>query len=118
MRRAAGFTLIEVMVALFLVSVAVAAAAHFNMQNQDTLAMMRNRDTAVLLARATCFELMQDGVNAATDKEDDFEGEYEGFHWSASVQSVGLDEYYRLLVRVSWDLPRAGSVTIEKLFMD
>ena len=116
MRRARGFTLIEVMVALFLVAVAVAAAARFNMQNQDTLALMRNRDTAVLLARATCFELVQEGVNAATDKEDDYEGEYEGFHWHAKARSVGLDDYYRLVVRVSWDAPRRGSVSIEQLF--
>jgi len=50
------------------------------------------------------------------DAEDDYEDEYEGFHWQAKASSVGLDNYYRLVVRVSWDAPRRGSVSVEQLF--
>ena len=116
--RAGGFTLIEVMVALFLVSVAVMAAVRFSQDNQDALAMLRNQDTAVLLARAKAFELVEDGVNAATDKDGEFSDEYEGFTWEARAESVGLDNYYRLVVHVLWKTPKAGSVSVERLFRD
>lgn len=116
--QADGFTLIEVMVALFLVSVAVMAAVRFSQDNQDSLAMLRNQDAAVLLARAKAFELVQDGVNAATDKDGQFDDDHEEFRWEAKAESTGVDNYYRLKVRVRWDNPRAGSVKVERLFRD
>lgn len=116
--HAPGFTLLEVMVALFIVAVAVVASVRYSQDNQDTLAMLRNQDTAVLLARAKAFELVEEGVNAATDRDGEFEGEHRGFRWEARAQSVGLDDYYRMVLRVRWDTPRAGSVKVERLFKD
>ena len=118
MRRAPGFTLIEVMVALFIMSVAVVAASRFNQDNQISLAMLRNQDAAVLLARSQAYELLQEGVNAATDKDGEFDTDFGRFRWEAKASSTSMDNYYRLQVRVLWDDPRPGSVQVERLFRD
>lgn len=115
---AAGFTLLEVLVALVLVATAVVAAVSLSEDNLDQAAMIRMQDRAVLLARAKMFELTDDGLSATLDAEGDFEPEQYGMHWAARAESVGRDNLYRAELVVSWDDPAHGEVRVARLFED
>lgn len=117
-KRAAGFTLLEVLVTLVLVTTAVMAAVALTRDNLDQAAMIRRQDQAVLLARAKLFELAGEGLSASLDEDGDFDPDHPGFRWVAKASSTDEDNTYRASVRVTWDDPKRGEVRLERLFHD
>ncbi|MEZ6854281.1 prepilin-type N-terminal cleavage/methylation domain-containing protein [Halodesulfovibrio aestuarii] len=114
----AGFTIVEVLVALVLLGVAVMMTITLTTQNQDNLAQTRWQDTAIILAREKLFELEQDGFSATTSKYGDFGSEHPGFEWQASAHATNKTNIYRLLLTVSVGKKENCYVTIEKLFKE
>lgn len=111
-----GFTIVEVLVGLFLLGVAVMMTVSLTTQNQDNLGHTRWQDTAIVLAREKLFELEQDGLSASTGKSGDFGSEYPEYEWQASAHATDKTKFYRLLLTVSDGDKQKRYVTIEKLF--
>ncbi len=115
---AGGFTLLEVLVALVLVTTAVMAAVALSKDNLDQAAMIRMQDRAVLLARAKMFELAEDGLSSTLGREGDFAPEHAGFRWSASASATNESGLYQAVLTVSWGDPKSGEVRLVRLFRD
>ncbi|OBQ46601.1 hypothetical protein SP90_11385 [Halodesulfovibrio spirochaetisodalis] len=117
-KRSRGFTIIEVLVALVLLSIAVLMTIELTTQNQEALSMTHLQDTATLLAREKLFELEQDGLSASTGKSGDFGSANPGFTWEAQAHSTNRLNSYRLELIVTWGKEKKRHVTLEKIFTE
>ncbi|MCT4535747.1 prepilin-type N-terminal cleavage/methylation domain-containing protein [Halodesulfovibrio sp.] len=113
-----GFTIIEVLVALVLLSIAVLMTIELTTQNQEALSKTHMQDTATLLAREKLFELEQDGLSASTGKSGNFGADNRNFKWEARAHSTNRLSSYRLEVTVTWGKEKKRHVTIEKIFTE
>jgi len=118
MNNQQGFTIIEVLVALVLLSIAVLMTIELTAQNQEALSKTHMQDTATLLARKKLFELEEDGLSATTGKSGDFGNEHPDFSWETSAHATGRLSSYRLKLTVFWGENKTRHITIEKLFTE
>lgn len=105
-RRRAGFTLLEVMVALVVIAFAFVGLLGLHARNIKAIARDQNFTRATLLARELIsqiqFQVDTNGVQALGDSSGSFEG-YPGYRWERQVISTGLDEMREVVVRIIWD---------------
>jgi general secretion pathway protein I len=105
-RRATGFTLLEVLVALAIIAFAVVGLLGLHARNIQMIARDQNLTRATLLARELIsqiqFQVSTGGLQGLGDSQGTFEG-YPGYRWEREVISTGLDEMREVLVRVIWD---------------
>lgn len=113
-----GFTIIEVLVALVLLSVAVLMTLKLTTQNQEALSRTHFRERATILAQQKLFELDQEGISALTASSGRFENFQTDYSWEAAVYSTGRPSTYRLQIKVMWGEKNNNSVTIEKVFTE
>lgn len=117
--RAAGFTLIEVLVAFVILSLALAALLPGFSSGLRSLEVSEQYDTAALLAESRLAAVGREAPLAAGRSSGEFEN---GFRWHLDV--LPLDELdpdlgvqaYHVVLTVSWDAPEADrSITLETL---
>lgn len=100
-RRAHGFTLIEVLVALMVFAIAMAALVQAGTQRVQNLAYLRQRTVAAWIAsnRIAWLRLQSGEVEAGTR-----EGEVEMVHgtwfWTARIEATADDTVWRVEVAV------------------
>jgi general secretion pathway protein I len=100
-RRQPGFTLIEVMVALVIVSLALAGVAASMGQMIDTANTMRDRTFASWIAQNTITEMRLAGAMpevGETDGEVDFANA--SWAWTANVSETGVENLLKVDVTV------------------
>ncbi len=94
-RGAAGFTLLEVMVALAVVATAFTALLGLQVRNVRLVAREQAYTQALLLARSMITEVELAGYPEVGFAEGDFEdthpGRYPGFRWQRTVTDFLLD---------------------------
>ncbi len=105
-RRAAGFTLLEVLVALAVIAFAFVGLLGLQGHNIKAIARDQSLTRATLLARELVsqiqFDVLTKGLQSLGDAQGTFEG-YAGFRWEREVITTGLDEMREVVVRVIWD---------------
>jgi general secretion pathway protein I len=104
--RQAGFTLLEVMVALAIVAFGVVGLLGLHARNIQIIARDQNLTRATLLAREIIsqiqFQVSTNGLQDLGDSRGTFEG-YPGYRWERQVLPTGLDEMREVVIRVIWD---------------
>ncbi len=99
----AGFTLIEVMVALAVVSLGLIAVFNGIIQISDQSAHLRERAFAHWVAMN---ELTRFRVSGAMPEVSDFDGDVEfadtTYRWEATVSETGVEDLRRIDMRVSY----------------
>ena len=100
-RRPLGFTLIEVMVALVIVSLALAGVAASMGQMIDTANTMRDRTFASWIAQNTITEMRLSGAMPEVG-ETDGEAEFANasWAWTANVSETGVENLLKVDVTV------------------
>src|SRR5690242_19246788 len=87
-----GFTLVEVLTALVIFSVAIVA---FLQGMGDSLSHqndLMSRERASMLAQNIMEEIQADGDLEENDNEGQFEGVDAGYHWESVVESTDIDK--------------------------
>jgi general secretion pathway protein I len=102
----AGFTLLEVMVALAIIAFAVVGLLGLHARNIKIVARDQNLTRATLLARELIsqiqFQVTSNGLRDLGDDQGTFDG-YPGYRWERRVMTTGLDEMREVIIRVIWD---------------
>ena len=105
-RRAAGFTLLEVMVALAVLAFAIVGLLGLHARNIKAVARDQNLTRATLLGRELIsqiqFQVLTNGLQDLGDSSGSFDG-YPGYRWERQVIPTGLDEVREVVVRVIYD---------------
>ena len=105
-QRSAGFTLLEVLVALTVIAFAFVGLLGLHGRNIKTVARDQQLTRATLLARELVsqiqFQVASGGLQQLSDSHGTFEG-YPGFRWERQVVTTGLDEVREVIVRVIFD---------------
>lgn len=103
LHRLAGFTLLEVMVALVIISLALAGVAGSMGQMIDTANTMRDRTYASWIAQNKITEMRLSGALPEVG-ESSGEEEYANFTWawSADVSETGIENLMKVDVAVSY----------------
>jgi prepilin-type N-terminal cleavage/methylation domain-containing protein len=115
-RWRAGFTLLEVLVALLVISVGALAVMRFASQTGDMAAETSHLETMSRLASEQLRELARDGYSSSLSREGDFK-DHSGYVWAARSRLVREGGWYVLGVTVTRrDTKR--SVTVERLFRE
>lgn len=101
--RAAGFTLIEVLVALTIIAFAFVGLLGLHNRNLAMVANDQDLTRATLLARRfiTNMELIEQFPDVGTNH-----GEFEdapGFMWESDVEETELPTVRKVVVRIIWD---------------
>jgi general secretion pathway protein I len=105
-QRSAGFTLLEVLVALTVVAFAFVGLLGLQGRNIKAVARDQQLTRATLLARELVsqmqFQVASGGLQQLDDSHGTFEG-YPGYRWERQVVTTGLDEVREIIVRVIFD---------------
>lgn len=105
-RRPAGFTLLEVMVAMAIIAFAVVGLLGLHARSIKMIARDQNFTRATLLARELVsqiqFQVSTQGLQDLGNSQGSFEG-YPGYRWEREVLPTGLDEMREVVIRVIWD---------------
>ena len=102
-RRAAGFTLLEVMVALAIAALSLTAVTAAMSQMVDAANSMRERTYASWIAQNKITELRLSNIVPEVS-EDSGEVEYAGLEWTwrSTISETGVESLYRVDVAVSF----------------
>jgi general secretion pathway protein I len=112
-RRAAGFTLVEILVALAVLAIALTAAAHSLGAAVDTTVALRERILARWVAEDRLAELeLKEEWPALDTKEGDAEMGGRKFHW---VQETGVTPVARMRRVELSVMPPGGKVALVHL---
>lgn len=88
----AGFTLLEVMVAVAIIAIAFVSLLGSQSQSISLAAISRFDTTASMLARQKLAELQTKPFTELSSGEGDFEEDFAGFHWQAEVSEFTEDD--------------------------
>lgn len=102
-RRKRGFTLIEMIVAGFILSFVVVAAigAFTTITRANSKAEVLQ--TCALLAQQRFSELEQDSATlSGGDQQADFGDNYAGYHYQQSVESTDFNNLFKVTLTISW----------------
>jgi type II secretion system protein I len=101
-RRSRGFTLLETMVSLAVLSIAVIAV--WNVFSMASRASQQDADTrvALMLADTTLTKLSLAPVKQLGRQTGRFEGQYQRYQWACDLESSPFDGLAQMVVRVDW----------------
>ncbi len=103
-KSAEGFTLLEVMVALAIISFAVVTYVHSQNIGIALLNESTNVTMATLLAQGRMVVFESSDVAGTLEREGTFDDpEYAAFRWKERVISTPLPNIFEAHVEVSWD---------------
>ncbi len=102
MRRVAGFTLLEMMVSLSLISIAIIGLLRVVMGNLNAVGDARDRTEAATLAQAKIVEIERDPTVLQGDSQGNFGEQHPRFSWSSEVLETQWPELKQLAITVSW----------------
>ncbi|MFP7753283.1 type II secretion system minor pseudopilin GspI [Thermodesulfobacteriota bacterium B35] len=88
----AGFTLLEVMVAVAILAIALVTLIGSQSQSVSLAGLTRFDTTASLLAAGKMTELQLAGFDDLTDGEGDFGEQFAGYRWKVSVTDLTADD--------------------------
>jgi len=104
--RRAGFSLLEVLVALTVIAFAFVGLLGLHGRNIKAVAHDQQLTRATLLARELVsqiqFQVSSGGLQQLADSRGTFEG-YPGFRWERQVLTTSHDEVREVIVRVIFD---------------
>lgn len=101
-QQGAGFTLLEIVVALAVLAVALIALLTLRNRDVALQAHARHLVTATSLARAKLEELSRVAGADQEQTSGDFGERYPGYVWSREVQPTLVPEWVEMRVMVSW----------------
>jgi type II secretion system protein I len=108
----AGFSLLEVLVALTVIAFAFVGLLGLHGRNIKAVAHDQQLTRATLLAREMVsqmqFEVASGGLQQLSDAHGTFEG-YPGYRFERQVLTTGLDEVREVVVRVIFDERNPGA---------
>lgn len=103
---AAGFTLLEILIAIGVIAFAFVGLLGLHARNIGMTIRDQNMTRATLLARHKVseieFQARTEGIEAISGGSGTFEG-YPGFAFDVQVEPTELDMIRRVVVRVFWD---------------
>ena len=88
----AGFTLLEVMVALAIIAIALTAVLGSQSQSLSLASEAKFRTTAAFLAQGKMAEIEAEKPEDFTSDSGDFGENFPGYRWDLSVNDVTFDE--------------------------
>jgi general secretion pathway protein I len=91
MDRAAGFTLIEVLVALAIITISLTSVYRLQSDTFRMSADARFYTLAPLLAESKLAEIERQGFKNSTDDSGDFGQDYQGYSWTVRIEEVRSD---------------------------
>ncbi|WP_147822605.1 type II secretion system protein [Salidesulfovibrio onnuriiensis] len=112
----AGFTLIEVLVTLAILSIGALAVMKHVSQTQDMMADIGHTDTMARLAGMKLHELEEDGFSASLSRQGGFDGA-PGFSWTAQSGLLESGGWYRMELVVRRE-DSGRSLVVERLFRE
>ena len=86
-----GFTILEVMVALAILSIALTTVYRLHGQTMEMSARARFYNLAPLLAQGKLAEIERQGLTEAADVNGDFGLTYPGYTWTVHIEEVSSD---------------------------
>lgn len=126
----AGFTLLEVMVALAILGVSLVLTMQLFSGALSSTALSRHYTEATFLARHKLEELSLDDQLASGSQAGNFEGEYEKYSWEAEMspfefpqpvamndEAVARPQIVQLKLAVSWE-ERGKTYKVELVTLD
>lgn len=100
---ARGFTLIEVLVAMIILSIAFVALLVHENRGIDYASRARFLTTSTLLAERHIAELKEAETASMTgENTGDFGEDYPGYSYTENVESTLLTGYYKYTLRIAW----------------
>lgn len=109
--HALGFSLIEVMIALFVVAIAFTAILGLHGRNIQLVDRANHYSRATLLAREMLTQLQFDAENGLSDGSGVFEN-YPEYHWTRQIVDTGLDTVKCVRLTIDW----GGGPPIEMVY--
>lgn len=116
MGRKGGFTLIEVLVTLVVISVGAMAVMKFGTETQDLKAEITHLDTMSRLASIQMQKIENEGYTSSTALSGKFE-DYPGYEWEANSFLLRDEGWYRLELVVR-RLDTKRTVIVERIFRE
>lgn len=116
MKHSFGFTLIEVLVTLTILSLGALAVMKYASQAQDMLADIGHLDTMSRLAGMEMREIEKEGFSPSMSREGDFD-DHPGYSWSAKSHLLMSGGWYRMVLVVKRD-DTGRTVKVERIFRE
>ncbi|WP_243543977.1 type IV pilus modification PilV family protein [Pseudodesulfovibrio tunisiensis] len=114
--RSEGFTLIEVLVTLVVLSIGALSVMKFASQTQEVSAEISHTDAMSRLAGIRMLELEKDGFSSSFSRSGGFDDE-PGYEWSAGSVGVNDDGWYRMVLEVR-RRDTGRTVILERVFRE
>ncbi len=80
-----GFSLLEIMIAVFIIAVALSTILYSEILSLRASAKIKNIDTAIFLASSKMSEIEAEGFPPTGEKEGDFGNEFPAFKWKQRI---------------------------------
>lgn len=110
-----GFTLIEVLVSLAILSIALVAVVKSALLVQDHLLKTNSENTQAMLCAQKMEQIRSQGLEDIVAWEGTFE-EHPGYRWSLEIQPGGTEELKMVHIEVSPEHEPDSSVLLQELF--
>lgn len=101
-RRGKGFTLIETMVSLSVLSIGILAVWNVFAMASRASELDANTRVALMLADAKMTDLSLGPVKQLGQQQGRFDGQYQGYEWTTDVENSPFDRLAQVVVRVHW----------------
>ncbi|MRR37696.1 type II secretion system protein [bacterium] len=103
MRRSRGFTLLEVVVAMVILSIAFVTLITAANQGVDMAARSKFITTSTLLAQKRIADVISDtGAKSAGTGEGDFGEDYTGYTYTEKTEATPLEGCYKYTLTIKW----------------
>ncbi len=111
-----GFTLLEVLVTLAVLSIGAVAVMRFATQTQDSMAEAVHVETLSRLAQIKLVEVLKDDLSSGTSGSGDFE-DAPGYAWEVGTRQL-RDGGWHVLVLTVFRKDTGRSVSVERIFRE
>lgn len=102
----AGFTLLEVLIAVAILGTTLVAVLQLHASTVDMASRAQELATGARLAKSRMVDTLKDGTPATGEQEGDFEEPDPPYHWTTRVEetpySTDKAKVYEVSVEVSW----------------